>query len=70
MMGGLVLTYSGDEEVVISPGESEVVTTGVAYDILAGFYGVIQGFYMNSVVYAVYAISDVVGSDYRVGSPR
>ena len=64
-MGGLVLTYSGIEEVVISPGESEVVTTGVAYDIPAGFYGVIQGLYMNSAVYAVYAISDVVGSDYK-----
>ena len=64
-MGGLVLTYSGEDEVVISPGESEVVTTGVAYDIPAGFYGVIQGLYLNSAVYGVYAISDVVGSEYR-----
>ena len=64
-MGGLVLTYSGEGEVVISPGESEVLTTGVAYDIPVGFYGVIKGLYMNSAVYGVYAISDIIGSEYR-----
>ena len=64
-MGGLVLTYSGESEVVISPGESEVLTTGVAYDIPVGFYGVIKGLYMNSAVYGVYAISDIISSEYR-----
>ncbi len=64
-IGGLVLTYSGESEVVISPGESEVLTTGIAYDIPVGFYGVIKGLYMNSAVYGVYAISDIIGSDYK-----
>ena len=62
MRGSLALTHAGDHEVVIPPGGTAVLPTGIMLSIPGGFFGRIHGSLLQSTVYSVDTFNTILRS--------